>query len=223
MADYQTARVRMVDNQLRTNDVTDRRVLSAMGAIPREMFVPASKRPTAYIDDDVCVSPASEDTPARYLLKPHVLAKLLQLAEFETSDLALVVGCASGYSAAVIAQIAESVVGLEVSEKLASEASETISELGIDNVAVLSNKLTDGLKSEGPYDVIIVDGAVSQVPEALKEQLKDKGRLVVIRGQGLAGQAYLYRRSGEAISGVAAFNASAPTLPGTEQPSEFVF
>ncbi len=223
MADYQTARARMVDNQLRTNDVTDRRILNAMSAIPREMFVPASKRSTAYIDEDICVLPAEEGSPARFLLKPHVLAKLLQLAEPEPSDLALVVGCATGYSAAVVAQIAESVVGLEVNEKLAAEAGETMSDLGIDNVAVLSNKLTDGLKSEGPYDVIIVDGAVSQVPQALKEQLKDRGRLVVIQGQGLAGQAYLYRRSGSAVSGVAAFNASAPILPGTERVSEFVF
>lgn len=223
MADYQTARARMVDNQLRTNDVTDRRILSAMSAIPREMFVPASKRSTAYIDEDICVQPPEEGSPARFLLKPHVLAKLLQLAEPEPSDLVLVVGCATGYSAAVVAQIADSVVGLEVNEKLAGEAGETMSELGIDNVAVLSNKLTDGLKSEGPYDVIVVDGAVSEVPEALKDQLKDRGRLVVIKGQGLAGQAHLYRRSGNAVSGIAAFNASAPILPGTEQAPEFVF
>lgn len=223
MNDTQANRLRMVDNQLRTNGVTDPRILAAMAEIPRELFIPASKRSTAYIDEDICVREQVNGTAPRYLLKPHIFAKLLQLAEIKATDLVLVVGCTTGYSAAVVSRLAESVVGLESDEAFVQEATETVSELGIDNVAFLANKLVEGMKSEGPYDVIILEGSVEVLPTDLLDQLKEGGRLVVVQGQGLSGQAYLYRNSGTATSGVPRFNASIPLLPGTELKREFVF
>lgn len=220
MGDYEQVRTHMVDNQLRTNDVTDLRVLDAMESVPRERFVPASKRCIAYSDQDIVV--ASGET-SRYLMKPHVFGKLVQLAAVQPGEVVLCVGCGTGYSVAVFAQLAGSVVGIESDSQIAAAASELLVELGIENAAVIEGDLANGGASEGPYDVIFVDGAVEVLPPSLTAQLKDGGRLVVVRGLGGAGQAELYVRSGDAVSGRFAFNASAHLLPGFERPKEFVF
>lgn len=220
MGDYAQSRTRMVDNQLRTNDVTDLRILDAMERIPREMFVAASKRPVAYIDEDVLVS---DTGPNRYLMKPHVFGKLVQLALVKPTDVVLVVGGSTGYSAAVLASLAGAVVMVEEDAGLAAKASATLVELGIENAAVVEGKLTAGCASEGPYDVIVLDGAVEVLPESLAAQLKSGGRLVAIEGLGRAGVARLYQDSGDAIGARFGFNANAHLLPGFEKAREFVF
>lgn len=221
MGDYEQIRTHMVDNQLRTNDVTDLRVLDAMESVPRERFVPASRRCIAYSDQDVLV--AGEGSESRYLMKPHVFGKLVQLAAVQPGEVVLCVGCGTGYSVAVFAQLAGSVVGLESDSAVAAAASELLVELGIENAAVIEGDLVKGGASEGPYDVIFVDGAIEVLPEALTAQLKDGGRLVAVRGLGGAGQAELHVRSGDAVSGRFAFNASARLLPGFAREKTFVF
>ncbi|MCA1296943.1 protein-L-isoaspartate O-methyltransferase family protein [Stappia indica] len=220
MGDFDQARTHMVDNQLRTNDVTDLRVLDAMEAIPRERFVPASKRCIAYSDQDIAVS---GEGATRYLMKPHVFAKMVQLADISENDVVLSVGCATGYSVAVLSRLAGSVVGLEEDAPTAEAASALLVELGIENAAILDGALATGGAAEGPYDVILVDGAVEDLPETLTAQLKDGGRLVVIEGQGGAAVVKLYTRSGDVVSGRFAFNASAHLLPGFARPKAFVF
>ncbi|NBN62369.1 protein-L-isoaspartate O-methyltransferase [Microvirga tunisiensis] len=220
MGDYAQSRTRMVDNQLRTNDVTDLRILDAMEATPRELFVASSKRPVAYIDEDILVSDTG--TP-RYMMKPHVCGKLIQLALVRPGDVVLVVGGTTGYTTAVLARLAGAVVMVEEDAALAARASQTLVSLGIENAAVIEGKLTEGCASEGPYDVILLDGAVEFLPEALAQQLKPGGRLVAIEGLGRAGVARLYQDSGAAIGARFGFNASAHLLPGFEKASEFVF
>lgn len=223
MGDFEASRQRMVDNQLRTNDVTDYRILDAMGAVPRELYVPKNRRAVAYMDGDVEVRAADDAGPARYLMKPHNFGRLVQLAAVEDGDIVLVIGCASAYATAVLARLADSVVGVEGDAALADAASETLVEQGIDNAAIVAGDPTQGLSSEGPFDVIFIEGAVDAVPEALLSQLKEGGRLVCIRGRGLAAEAMLYTCAGGAVSGRPAFNAAAPVLPGFELTPEFAF
>lgn len=223
MGEFNVARQHMVDNQLRTNDVTDLRILDAMGRVPRELFVPKGRRAIAYIDEDLELREAADGQPARYLMKPHVFARLVQLAAIRPDDVVLVVGCAMGYSAAVLSRIAGSVVAVEPDAELAAKAGELLVEQGIDNVAVVTGELTAGLPSEGPYDAIILDGAVEELPDALVGQLKEGGRLVCVRGQGNAAEALLVTRSADAIGERTAFNAAAHLLPGFSRPREFVF
>lgn len=223
MQNFAAARTKMVDNQLRTQSVTDYDVLAAMGDVPREQFVPPASRSLAYIDSDLEVSAAGPNSPARYLMEPAPLGRLLQLAEVGKADVVLVVGCVTGYSAAVLARLANSVVALEQDTGLAAKASETLTELGVDNVAVVTGSLEAGYASEAPYDVIFVDGAVEVVPAALLDQLKDGGRLVAVVGYGRSAAATLFRRSGSDIGSHVAFDADVQPLPGFSRPKAFVF
>ncbi len=220
MTDYAQSRTRMVDNQLRTNDVTDHRILDAMQSVPRERFVPASKRAIAYIDEDL---PVGAEESGRFLMKPHIFGKLIQLAEIQRDEVVLVVGTGSGYSTAVLADLAAAVVSVEEDSSLAQSATELLLDLGIENASVVEGPLVDGLAPEGPYDVIVVDGAVETLPEGLLKQLKGEGRLVVIEGKGQAGVARLYQASEGVVSSRFGFNASAEVLPGFEKAAEFVF
>jgi protein-L-isoaspartate(D-aspartate) O-methyltransferase len=218
MVDYVSARTRMVDNQLRTNDVTDYSVLDAIQAVPREMFVPSTRRALAYIDEDV---PLGDN--GRALMKPHVFGKLIQAAGLLPADVVLIVGAGTGYSAAVVARIASAVFALEQDTRLADQARATLSTLGADTVSVVTGPLTSGWAADAPYDAIIVEGAVEFVPTALFDQLRDGGRLVAIEGHGRAGRARLYTRSGSDVSGRLVFNCAARPLPGFARPKEFVF
>ena len=223
MFDFELARNRMVDNQLRTNEVFDQRILEAMGNVPREAFLPASKRVTAYIDENICVKEGSDGHIARYMLKPTVIARLLELAEPKSSDLALIIGSSVGYATTVTAQIVESVVGVDEDQELVNISVDVTSELGADNLAFITSNMSKGMEVEGPYDVIYINGGVEKVPDMLFEQLNEGGRMVVVVGQGLAAQATLYRKSGDSVSGITKFNASVPLLPGMESPKEFEF
>lgn len=217
MMDYTAARIKMVDNQIRTTDVTSHSVLEAFLTVPREAFVPAPLKSLAYIDNDIEVS------PGRFVMEPSPLAKLIQLATITKNDVVLEVGCNTGYASAVLSLLAGSVVALEVDESLASKATETLAELGYDNVAVVNGELEKGYGAEAPYDVIFIHGAVEVIPEALFGQLRDGGRLVAVEGYGNASQARLFVKERGVASERSAFNTSVKPLPGFRKAAEFVF
>jgi len=220
MLDFAAARRMMVDGQIRTSDVTDLRLIAAMLDVPRERFVPHDKVALAYLDCDLPVTQA-RDADARHLLKPVVLAKMIQSADVEEGAKVLDVGCATGYSSAILARLAGSVTALEQDATLARHARENLATN--ENVTVVTGPLVDGWAAQGPYDVILLAGATEIEPVALFRQLKDGGRLVTVVGRTPNGRATLYRRDGADISGRAIFDAAAPTLPGFAAVPTFVF
>lgn len=213
----------MVDCQLRTTDVTDASILDAMLSVPREEFVPAGLRALAYIDEDLEIEAASGGNAARYLMEPSPFARLLQLATIGRDDVVLDVGCGTGYSAAVLSRLAGSVIAIEENPALAERAQATLDRLGYHGVAVVQAPLKAGHAAEAPYDVILLEGAVEEIPAALCDQLKEGGRLVCIEGHGNAGVAKVYVKSGGAVSARRAFNAATKPLPGFERTPEFQF
>lgn len=223
MVDANQQRTNMVESQVRPDDVTDRRIIRAMRDIPREAFVPTAMKSLAYMDTEVEVAPARDGSPARQLLAPRTLAKLLQLADLNADGIVLDIGCASGYSSAVLARIVETVVALEVDPALAEEATRALAALELDNVAVVTGELDVGYPTEGPYDAIIIEGAVSKVPDHLLDQLKDGGRLVAIVTDGPLARAVVWRRDGQDFNPRQDFVTGAPALPGFARQVEFVF
>lgn len=221
MTDFAALRRMMVDGQVRTADVTDPRLLAALLSVPRERFVPAEKTSIAYLDLDVQVG--GQGGTARKLLKPMVLAKLLQIAGVGANDHVLDVGCATGYSTALLSRLAASVVGLEEDAALARAATEALEAAGADNAKVVTGALTKGFAADAPYDLILMEGSSEIVPEMLLDQIKDGGRLVCVLGSGPSAKAMLYRRVGRELSGRPVFDAAAPLLPGFVKPPEFVF
>ena len=221
-ADFSELRVKMVDGQVRTTDVTSLPLLEAMLAVPREAFVPDSRKPLAYIDENILISDkGGPDT--RYLMKPSPFAKLVQLAEVGSNDNVLDVGAGTGYSAAVLSRLAKSVVALESDSSLADRAASTLSSLGYDNVSVVRGGLKAGHKAGAPYDVIFAGGSVEELPETLLAQLAEGGRLVVVEGHGNAGVARIYLKSNGVATGRRAFNAAVKPLPGFESAPAFEF
>ncbi|WP_085995854.1 protein-L-isoaspartate O-methyltransferase family protein [Rhizobium sp. PDO1-076] len=223
MMDYAAARTKMVDNQIRTTDVTSHSVLAACLTVPREAFVPPHLKALAYIDADTQVAPAAAGMPGRYIMEASPLAKLLQLAAITKDDLVLEIGCGTGYVSALLSSLAGSVVAVEQDETLANAATQTLSSLGYDNVAVVTGALEQGYAAEAPYDVIFVNGSVEVVPEALLSQLREGGRLVAVVGYGNAARARLYVKAGGVTSYTDYFNASVKPLPGFRKLAEFVF
>lgn len=218
MIDYAAARLNMVESQLRTNKVTDEAVLDAFLAIPRERFVPASLRGNAYIDDDIPLG------GERWLMEPMVLARLLQLAAVERDDTVLDIGGATGYGSAVLARLARSVVAVEADAELVRQAGARLRELGFANAAVIEGPLTEGYAGRAPYDAIVIEGAVAQIPEAVTRQLAEGGRLVaVVKKPGGIGRAVLMTRSGGVLSQRPAFDAAVRPLPGFQPRPSFVF
>ena len=165
MSGFSAARQKMVDGQVRPSDVTDIRIIDAMLAVPREAFVPESKRALAYLDLDLDISEAGQ--AKRFLIKPVVLAKMLQAAEIKPTDRILVVGCATGYAAAVIAQFAGQVTATEGDSAIAAKAAAILAQNGCGNVAVQTAAAVDGDPAKAPYDVIVLNGATEAVPERL--------------------------------------------------------
>ena len=215
--DFAAARKTMVASQIRTNDVTDPLVISALEAVPRELFVPASSRGFAYVDEDLPLG------KGRFLMEPMVLARLLQLANVAVMDTALVVGAGTGYSAAVLARMVKGVVAVESDREFTDSAARTLGELSVNNATVVMGDLRTGWAARGPYDVIVVEGAVTAIPEALKLQLADGGRLVAIVRQGAIGRATLVTRIGNAFGMRQEFDAVTALLPGFEPQPKFVF
>ena len=219
MADFSTARRMMVDGQIRTSDVTDLRIITAFQTVPRERFVAPSKTALAYLDIDV---PVVEGDDARRMLKPMVLAKLIQAAAIVETDRVLIVGCTTGYSAAIIASLAGSIVALD--EGVApAQAVKTLSSLGITNVEVVRGPLTAGWPAGAPYDVLMIEGAIEVMPDSFRTQLREGGRLVCVRGGKPPQKAFAYRLIEGELSGRPIFDATAPLLPGFAEKPAFVF
>ncbi len=219
-ADFTMQRVKMVDGQLRTTDVNHVPLLEAMVEVPREEFVPARRRAFAYIDEDLEVAPAISSRGARFLMEPSPFGRLVQLAQITPGDFVLDVGCATGYSSAVLSRLAGSVLALESDPDLVRQASDKLSSLGYDNVAVIEGRLAEGCPDQAPYDVIFIGASVDQVPDALLSQLRDGGRLVTVIGRGNAGQATLFLREGDVFSSRRSFNAGvAPLAEFAREPS----
>ena len=216
MADFAALRRTMVDTQVRPADVTDHPLIQAMLETPRELFVPQSSTGLAYLDLDL---PVGGD--GRRLLMPMVLAKMLQALNIAPEDRALDVGCATGYAAALLSQLAVSVVALEEDEGLLRAAKTTLARTG--NIEVVQGLLVDGYHAAAPYDVILVEGCIEVGPERLCQQLADGGRLVCISGTGPATKATLYRRDLDDMTSQAIFDASGTSLPGFAKPAAFVF
>lgn len=217
MPDYVVQRLNMVDSQVLANGVTDDRLLQAFREVPRERFVPSAKRPVAYAEAEI------EVVPGRSLLAPRTFAKLLELAEIEPSDSVLDVGCATGYSTALLARIARRVIGLEQDADLVRIAVETVHGCGAENASVVQGPLPDGFRAAAPFDVVIVEGAFERSPENLLAQLKEGGRLVGILQNAQQGQAVLYLKEPGRIGRRIGFDASAPVLGGFRQPAGFIF
>jgi protein-L-isoaspartate(D-aspartate) O-methyltransferase len=224
IADFPDLRTKMVDNQIRTTDVTNVAVLDAFLAVPREEFVPAAWRDLAYIDEDIPLKPApAPGLPARYLMEPSPFAKLVQLAAIQSGDHVLDIGTGTGYSAAVLSRIAASVVGVEGDSDLATEATAKMAALGFNNVVIAAMPMPEGDPSRAPYDVIVIEGAVDFVPVPLFDQLKNGGRLVVVEGRGNAGTARLYMKDDGIVSGRTAFNLAVKELTGFARAPQFQF
>lgn len=214
---FAAARHNMIESQLRTNRVTDKNVLAAFEAVPRELFMPPSMGSIAYVDEDL------ELAPGRWLMEPMVLARLLQAAEVRPDDVALAVGCGTGYCCAILARLAGTVVAVESDPELAAQAARILSELSIDNVVFVEGQLSEGNPRQAPYDVILIDGGVEEVPEAIQRQLAEGGRLVTVKRRGPVGRAVLMINRGGVVSSRVLFDAAVPLLPGFAREPGFVF
>jgi len=221
MSGFATARQNMVDGQVRPSDVTDIRILDAMLAVPREAFVPETRQALAYLDLDLDVSEAG--AAKRYLIKPAVLAKMLQAAEIKATDHVLVVGCATGYAAAIVAQLAAEVTATESDSALAAKAQAVLAQNGCGNVAVRTAAPADGDSAKAPYDVIVLNGATGIVPEQLYAQLRNGGRLVGVFATSRPARASIVTAWHGDYGHRALFDAAAPLLPGMELAPAFVF
>lgn len=218
MIDFPELRTKMVDGQVRPNDVTDLRIIDAMGEVAREDFAPDGQKPLAYLDRDL---PLGDGRTPRVLIQPMILARLLQHAGVGPTDKVLEVGSASGYGAAVLSRLAGSVVALEEDAALAAVARRQLA--GLANVAVVEAPLAGGVPNAAPFDVILFNGAVAVFPEAIAGQLARGGRLLFVEGEGNAARAKLYTRSEAGVSGRVLFNASLPVLPGFRPAEAFAF
>jgi protein-L-isoaspartate(D-aspartate) O-methyltransferase len=220
MSGFSTARLKMVDGQVRTNDVTDRRILDAMLTVPREAFVPASRQALAYLDLDLDVS---EGGAKRFLIKPQLIGKLLQAAEIGEGDNVLVVGCATGYLAALTAKLARQVTATESDSALVAKAKDAFAAMGLTNVTCKAAASAEGDPATAPYDVIILNGATEVTPDGLFGQLREGGRLVGVSAESRPSRAMIVTRTHGEFGHRPLFDAAAPVLPGLERAAAFVF
>ncbi|MFZ5609045.1 MAG: protein-L-isoaspartate O-methyltransferase family protein [Pseudomonadota bacterium] len=217
MADAACLRTTMISGQLLPNKVTDGRVIQALKAVPREHFVPKALRSLAYIDEDI------EVAPGRYLLEPMVFARLVEEAKIASGDLVLDLNCASGYSTAVLAQLAGTVLAVEPDEDLARLASENLLALEIGNAAVVAGQPQEGYAKEAPYDVIMLNGAIDYLPPALVAQVKDGGRIAGVRMDKGVGRGFIATKVRGTLGVVDFMDANVPILAGFTQPKGFQF
>lgn len=206
----------MVDTQVRPSDVTKFPIIDAMLFVPREAFVGEGQLEAAYAGDNLMVA------PGRVILEPRSFAKLLDAVDVQPGEAVLDLGCGFGYSTAVVARLAEAVVAVEEDASMAADAQGRLSAHNIDNAAVIAGPLAAGAAKHGPYDVILIEGAVQEVPEALTAQLKDGGRIGAIFMEGSLGVAKIGHKGQHGVTWRYAFNASAPVLKGFEKTAAFV-
>jgi protein-L-isoaspartate(D-aspartate) O-methyltransferase len=221
MSGFSTARQKMVDGQVRPSDITDSRIIDAMLAVPREAFVPENQRALAYLDLDLEVSEGA--SAKRFLIKPVVTAKMLQAAEIMDTDKVLVVGCATGYTAALAAKLAGQVIATESDPSLAAKAGAVLAQIGLGNVTVQVAAAAEGDTARAPFDVIVLNGSTEITPDRLYRQLKDGGRLVGVFAMTQPPRAAIVTRSHDDFGHRALFDATAPVLPGLERLPAFVF
>lgn len=214
-------RKNMVESQVRPSDVTDRRITGAMELIPRERFVPAAVATLAYMDDALAVA------PGRSLMAPRTFARLVQLADIQSSDKVLIIGALGGYSTAIIASLSTNVVALESDAAMTLASKAVLGDLKIAHVTVVTGALENGWQASAPYDVVVIEGAIERVPDALLAQLRPNGRMVAIENSGGVGRATLIQAVGpegrRTLSRRVAFEAAAACLPGFERPKVFAF
>ena len=215
MTDYKTRRKIMVDTQIRPSDVTKFPIIDAFLSVPREKFVPDGKREAAYIGENFQIG------HSRVILEPRTLAKLLDALDIQNDELVLDIGSGLGYSSAIISLIAEVVIAIEDDSTLASEAGEILSEIGADSVVVEVNKLEEGAPEHGPYDVIIIQGGVEEIPGSILKQLKNGGRVGAIFIEEGLGTAKIGFKLNDKINWRYSFNAAAPVLPGFFKQKDF--
>lgn len=216
---FDQARENMVENQLRPNKVTDPDLLAAVRRIPREQFVPRHLQSIAYVDEDVPLG------NGRFLREPVIVARLIQEAAVQKGDIVLDIGCNTGYSTAVLGSLAATVVALEAEDHFADEAEKLLHDLDICNAVVVRQKdLREGYAQQGPYNVIFINGSIPRIPEKIRAQLADGGRLVTVLSEfGHMGTAVLMTRDGDSFSSRTLFDAATPTLKGFEAEKAFVF
>ena len=211
---FEQMRRAMVSSQLRTTGVNDPRVVAAMGAVPRERFVPQDRVPLAYADALVPLGHGRE------LNSPMALGRLLSEAALQGHEHALVIGAATGYAAAVVARLAKTVVSLEEEPELAASARTTLADT---NIEIVEGPLNAGWAARAPYDFILIDGAVEFVPQAIVDQLKDGGEVAV----ALLDDGVPRLSVGRAVGGALGINsysdAAAATLPCFQKPRGFSF
>jgi len=215
MTDYAARRTMMVDTQVRPSDVTKFPIIDAMLRVPRESFVPARLREAAYLGENLDLG------EGRVMLDPRTLAKMLDALDIEGDDLVLDIGPLLGYSAAVMARMAEAVVGLEADAGMVEEAQRMLLEEGADNVIMVEGPLVGGAPDHGPYDVIVLEGAVEFLPEAITDQLKEGGRIACLFSEGVLGVVRIGYKIDGRVTWRDAFNAGAPVLPGFERRAAF--
>lgn len=219
MTDFALARRNMVDGQLRPNRVNNAALLTAIGELPRERFLPDGLRSVAYADDDVPLG------NGRFMMEPMVLARLIQSLQPQSEDKAMVVAAGRGYGAAILARLVKSVVAVESDAGLAAAAQQTLRELSVTNVQQVAGPTEQGAAASAPYDVILIEGAVGEVPAAIVDQLAEGGRLasVISDPSGALGVAQLFVKQGGVTSGRPLFDAGTPPLPGFARPPRFTF
>jgi protein-L-isoaspartate(D-aspartate) O-methyltransferase len=217
MTDFAVARLHMVDCQLLPNNVTDDRLIAAMADLPREIFMPKSLRGVAYVDEDLVVA------SGRFLVEPMVFARMVQACAVKETDAVLDVGCATGYSTAVLARLANVVVALEEDDDIVTRASANLAKTDIGNVAVIAGRLRDGYPRQAPYDVIVLEGAVPEAPTTLLDQLGEGGRLVCVVLDGGVGKIMLFTKVTGVIGRRELFDGNTPLLPGFELEVGFAF
>lgn len=215
MTDYATRRTMMVDTQVRPSDVTKFPIIDAMLAVPRESFVPDAKREAAYVGENLDIG------GGRVLLEPRTLAKMIDALDIQPGHVVLDIACGLGYSTAVLAKMCDFVVAIEDDEARMEEAQSILSQHGVDNAAVMFAPLAEGAAKSGPYDVIILQGAVEQVPDALLAQLREGGRIAAVFSEGTLGVVRIGHKIDGAINWRFSFNASAPVLNGFEKKNAF--
>lgn len=211
MIDFSVARLNMVESQVRPNGITDRRIIAAIETVPREHFVPESRRDVAYMDEDVPLDAHGH----RALIEVMAFARMLQHAAIKPTDKVLLAGAGTGYGAAVVSQIGAEVVALESDPQLVHHARRNLD--GHANVKVVEGALSAGAPGAQPFDVILLEGRAEEVPQALLDQLADGGRLVGVVGEAEIAQACVYSRSGGAVAVRQVFDASVSELPGLKK------
>ncbi|MFC3527735.1 protein-L-isoaspartate O-methyltransferase [Paracoccus mangrovi] len=216
MTDFAQRRTMMVDTQVRPNDVTSYPVIEAMLNVPREQFVPDSRRDVAYAGENL------ELAPGRVLLEPRTLGKMIDILDLQNSDLVLDIGSGFGYSAAIIARIAEAVVAVEDDPEMATQAEARLAAQDVFNVAVVQDALNEGCASQGPYDAILIEGAIEDMPAAITDQLNEGGRIVALFREGHLGVVKFGRKLDGRINWRSAFHADAPVLSGFVQQRGFI-